>query len=120
MANPNIVNVTSIIGKTSGTTLGTSLATVLTNAASSGKIYKINSVIASNKSSAATVAVDVGWTDSDDVTFYFIKNLDIPPDASLITLDKNNQIYVEENRKISAKASGAGSVDLIISYEEIS
>ena len=43
MANPNIVNVTSILGETSYLTPSDTVANLLLdNAAASGKVYKIN------------------------------------------------------------------------------
>ena len=120
MANPNIVSVTTINGKTDAAQLTTSLANVLDNSAGSGQVYKVNSIIAANTSSSLTVGVDVAYLDSADTAYYVIKNLDVPPDASLIALDKNTQLYIEENRTLQAKASTGSTVDLIISYEVIS
>jgi hypothetical protein len=49
MANPNIVNVTDIRGKTAVVDLSTTNATlVVENTAASGKVFKINSLIVSN------------------------------------------------------------------------
>jgi len=49
MASPNIVNVTSIYGNSINVSLSTTSATQLaSNAASSGKAYKINSIIVAN------------------------------------------------------------------------
>lgn len=120
MANPNIINVSSITGKTTATGLTTTLSSVLDNTAGSGEVYKINTIIAANKSSSFTIGVDVAWLDSADNVFYIIKNLDVPPEASLIALDKNTQLYIEENRTLQAKASTGASIDLIVSYEVIS
>ena len=65
MANPNIVNVTSILGETVIGALTTTLTTVLlTNSASSGKVFKVNSVIISN----------VDGTNAADVTFKLATN----------------------------------------------
>ena len=119
MANPNIVNVTTINGKTKGATTSTSLSAVLSNSASSGQVYKVNTIIASNTSASLTIGVDVSWSDSTD-DYYIVKNIDIPPDTTLLVLDKNSQIYVEENTSIKAKATSAGLLDLLISYEVVS
>lgn len=120
MANPNIVSVTTINGKTNATQLTSTLANILDNSAGSGQVYKVNSIIAANTSSSLTIGVDVAYLDSDDNAYYVIKNLDVPPDASLIALDKNTQLYVEENRTLQAKASTTAVIDLIVSYEVIS
>ena len=50
MANPNIVNVTSILGKSHQAALTTTLTTeILANAGSSGEVYKINSSVIQKK-----------------------------------------------------------------------
>ena len=49
MANPNIINATSILGKTVfDADIDTSASELLENAALSGKILKINSLIIAN------------------------------------------------------------------------
>ena len=48
MAAPNLVNVSSIYGKTVGASLGTSIAAVLANGGSSNKVLKINSIYVTN------------------------------------------------------------------------
>ena len=49
MANPNIVNVTSIYGQTTYAALTTTITTVLlANSAASGKVFKINSIMVAN------------------------------------------------------------------------
>ena len=55
MANPNIVAVTAIYGQTTGITMSTTANTVLlVNATGSGKVLKVESVLAANITSAAT------------------------------------------------------------------
>ena len=55
MANPNIVSVASIYGKTVyDTDIAATAASLVSNAASSGKILKINSLIIANIDAAAT------------------------------------------------------------------
>jgi uncharacterized protein YjhX (UPF0386 family) len=65
VANPNIVNVTTILGNTSTTLISSTanpFATALVNnAASSGKVYKINSIVAANVdgSSACDITISI-------------------------------------------------------------
>jgi hypothetical protein len=120
MANPNIVNVASVTGRTQATQLTTSLTDILDNSVGSGEVYKVNTIIAANRSDTFTIGIDVAWLDSADTAYYLVKNIDIPPDASLIVMDKNTQLYIEENRTLQAKATTGASVDLIVSYEVIS
>ena len=119
MSDPNIVNVTTITGKTAASTLTASAATQVTNATASGKVFKINTVIASNKSGSVTTQVNIGYV-KGGVTYYIGRTIDVPADSSVVILDKNTSIYLQEGESISAFAASANLVDLTISYEEIS
>ena len=56
MANPNIVAVTSILGVTTYLTpSGTSAVVLLPNAAGSGKVFKINQIVAANVDGSSAV-----------------------------------------------------------------
>lgn len=56
MAAPNLLSPTTVTGKTATAELGTSLATIIQNPASSGKVLKINTVRAANIAVSATTA----------------------------------------------------------------
>jgi hypothetical protein len=119
MADPNIVNVTTITGKTAASTLTASAASQVTNSSASGKVFKINTIIASNKSGSTTTQVNVGYV-KGGVTYYIARTIDVPADSSVVILDKNTSIYLQENESISAFAATASIIDLTVSYEEIS
>lgn len=119
MANPNIVNVTSIYGKTAISNLGTSASDALINTAASGKVYKINSILAANKHGTSAADVSV-WLLEGSTIGYIASTVSVPADSTLVLLDKTSAIYVTEAQSIKALASLASSIDLIISYEDIS
>ena len=56
MANPNIVGVTTINGNTTSVAAAVASKTLINNKASSGKIMKVNTLLATNN---ATASVDV-------------------------------------------------------------
>jgi len=124
MAAPNIVNVSTITGKSATVALSTtSQTTIVSNAASSGKVFKINMIQIANVdgSNAADVTIDVHSAASGGGTAYSLVNtISVPADASLVALDKNTAIYLEEDRSITATAGTANDLEVIISYEEIS
>ena len=124
MAAPNIVNVSTIIGKSATVALSTtSQTTILSNAASSNTVYKINMIQVANVdgTSAADITVDVHSAASGGGTAYsLVSTVSVPADASLVVLDKNTAIYLEEDRSITATAGAANDLEVIISYEEIS
>jgi hypothetical protein len=124
MANPNIVNVSDIRGKTAYLTpADTNAAVLLANAASSGKVYKINSLVAANVdgTSAVAVTVAINTAAAGSGTGYPIAStVDVPADASLIIVDKTNGFYLEEDKSIVVTSGSANDIVFTVSYEEIS
>ena len=119
MAAPNIVNVATITGKSVTGALGTSTASLLQNSASSNKVFKINTILVSNVdgTNSATAAISL-YDGSNDR--YIAKGITVPAGATVVLIDKNSTIYLEENRHIRGDASAAGDLEYIISYEELS
>ena len=124
MAAPNIVNVSTITGKSATIALSTtSQTTLVSNAASSGKVFKINMIQVANVdgSNAADVTVDMHSAAAGGGTAYsLVSTVSVPADASLVALDKGTALYLEEDRSITATAGTANDLEVIVSYEEIS
>ena len=124
MAAPNIVNVSTIIGKTAVADLTTTAATsILSNSSASGKVFKVNSLIVSNVdgSSAADVTVSLYSAASIGGTAtQIVSTVSVPADSSLVVISKDSSIYLEEDRSIGATAATANDLKVICSYEEIS
>ena len=123
MAAPNIVNVSSILGKTDQYALTTtSQTTILNNAASSDNVLKVNMIQVANVdgANACDITVDVHSAASGGGTAYsLVSTVSVPADASLIVLDKSTAIYLEENTSITATAGTASDLEVIVSYEQI-
>jgi hypothetical protein len=130
MANPNIVAVTSIYGKTTYLTPGgTSAVVLLPNAAASGKVLKINQIVAANVNGSAAVdttvslysngAVAQGSAPAGGTAYPIVSTISVPADASLIVTDKTTAIYLEEGNSISVTSGTASGITYSISYEEI-
>lgn len=105
MANPNIVNVTSILGQTTYyVPSGTSAVSLLNNAASSGTVVKIESLTAANTSASAvncTVsyysnATAQGSAPSGGTAYPICSTVSVPANASLVVIEKSNGIYLLE------------------------
>ena len=124
MAAPNIVNVTTITGKSNVVSLTTTSATaVVSNAASSGKVFKINSLVVSNVDGTNAADITISYYSEDDIggtATEIVSTVSVPADASLIVIDKNTSIYLEEDRSIGATAGSASDLKVVVSYEEIS
>lgn len=122
MANPNIVNVTDIRGKSATLALTTNAQTLVSNAASSGKVFKINTIVVANIDGVNPQNVTVSYYSEDDIggtATAIVNTVAVPADASVVVLDKNSSLYLEEDRSIGALAGGNSDLVAIVSYEEI-
>ena len=122
MAAPNIVNVTNIIGNSLSVAVGDTATQLASNAAASGKVFKINSIVVANVdgSSAADVTVEIySEDDLGGTPLAIVSTISVPADASLIVTDKTTSFYLLEDQSIGATASAAGDLVATISFEEI-
>ena len=122
MANPNIVNVTSIYGDTSyliPSTTGATTWTALTPA--SGTVNKVNNIVASNVTgSAVAVTVSVNSATGGGGTAYRIAyQISVPANASLIIVDKTTAIYVGESQSVVVTVGTSNAIELTASYEAL-
>ena len=124
MANPNIVAVTSILGNTTFLTpADTSANVLLSNAAASGNVLKINQIVAANVngSSAVDTTVTINSAAAGGGTAYpIVSTVSVPADASLIVVDKTTAIYLMEDQSIVVTSGSANDIAYTISYEAIS
>jgi len=124
MAAPNIVAVATITAKTAYLTpANTTVNVLLANAASSGKVFKVNMVIAANVDGTnaydTTVAVNTAAAGSG-TSYPLASTVSVPPDASLIVSDKSTAFYLEEDKSVVVTSSTASKIAYTISYEELS
>ena len=136
MAAPNIVSVATITGVTTAiagvsteniqeSNKWVGVSTVVVNAASSGKVIKINTLSATAIGSTTGVTVNIydtaGTHLSAGATVAIGMTVTVPVNALVSVIDKNNSIYLEENKQIGVIGqSNAGHLDVICAYEEIS
>lgn len=130
MANPNIVNVTTINGVTTYYTPGGTTAVVLlANAASSGLVYKINQIVCANVTGSSAVnatvsiytngAVAQGSAPSGGTAYPILSTVSVPANASLIAVDKTTAIYLMEGTSISVTSGTGSGITFSVSYESI-
>jgi hypothetical protein len=123
MAAPNIVNVTSIIGITTAVGLSTTaVTTFLSNADASGKVLKINTVVAAGiGTGSGNITLKYHLAAAGAGTSIALANtITVPTGASLVIIGKDNPIYLEEDRSLTAQASAADNIAIVCSYEDIS
>ena len=116
MAAPNIVNVTSITGKTAVQAVGTTATAIVSNAAASNTVVKVNALYISNVDgvSATDITVDLFRSATAYRLAYTVA---VPPDAVLDVITK--PIYLEEGDSLRLTAGITLDLEAVCSYEII-
>lgn len=123
MAAPNILDSTSILGKSSTLALTTSAQPLVNNPASSGKVLKVNSLYVTNIDGTNAATLTLNYYPQDDIggtAVAIASTISVPANSTLVVLEKDTTLYLEEDRSLGALASANGDLVATISYEEIS
>ena len=125
MANPNLINVSSVLGANAGFNLtDTATATLIT--VSADKLVKINRITCANVDGTNAADLDIfvdgmgtgttgGATTGADATVYLAKTIAVPADTSMVVVD--TPIYLMEGDILKGGASAASDLDLFVSFE---
>jgi len=122
MANPNMVNTSSIYGNTSYLIPSTTAATTWTALTPAvGTINKIDNIVASNVTAAtATATVSINSAAAGAGTAYrLIYQLPVPVNAAVVIVDKSTAFYLGEAQSIVVTVGTASAIELTASYEAI-
>ncbi len=123
MANPNIINVTTLTGNTTYLTpANTTANTLLSNAASSGLVFKINQIVCANVNGSSAVNATVAINNQAagaGTNFPIISTISVPASASVIAVDKTTAVYLMENSSIVVTSGTSSGITYTISYESI-
>lgn len=117
MAAPNIVNVTTIIGKTAVQQVTTSATAIVTNPSASNKVFKINALYVANVDGVNAADISVALLRSS-VSYEIAHTVSVPADTTLDVISKS--IYLEEGDELRLTASANSDLEAVCSYEEIS
>ena len=114
----NLANTVTITAKTALVNVTTVSANVLSNAANSQQIHKINTIMFNNYSASTTTAnVTINRSTGD---FFVARLVTIPANSILTVIAKDNAIYLEEGDTLQASVSANSSLHLISGYELLS
>jgi hypothetical protein len=123
MSNPNIVQVTSILGKADELIPANATSNVLlANNTGSNTVLKINQIVAANVDGSSAVATTVAINSTaagGGTSFPIVSTVNVPADATLIVVDKTTAIYLEENKSITVQSGTSSKIAYTISYEII-
>lgn len=116
MPAPNIVNVTTITGKTSVLAISTTPTAIVSNSSGSGLVYKVNALYVANSDGSVNADVDVDLF-RGSVAYRLAKLVTVPSKATLDLVSKS--IYLEEGDSLRLTASSALKLEGVCSYEVI-
>ena len=115
MSNPNIVEVTSISGKTACAVATASPVALVTNAALSGTVLKLNTILAANVSNVAvTITLDLY---RNSTSYQIAPAISVPAKSLLTVLGKDTAIYLEEGDALRVSSNTASALSVTASYE---
>lgn len=117
MANPNLINVTSIVGKGVNYAITVTPTSLIT--AGSNTIFKINSVIVANVNGTASADVTVSLYKNQTTEYKLAFTVPVPADATLVVISKDSFIYLEENDSLRFSASANSYLEAYVSCELI-
>lgn len=100
----------------------TSATSLLSNAASSGRVLKVISIVAANVdgTNAADISVlrysaaALGGT-----AFPMASTISVPADASLIVADATTPVVLAANTSLGATAGTANAITMTVTYQEL-
>jgi hypothetical protein len=103
---------------------------LLNNTATSAAVYKINQIVAANVNGTSAVDTTVsiysngaqtqGNAPSSGTAYPIASTVSVPPDASLVVVDKTTAVYLMEGQSITVTSGTASGITYSISYEIIS
>lgn len=122
MANPNINSATTVIANNNSVLLSTlSASQLISNAASSNKIYLIDSIIVAN-TTAATVTVILSLYNSatnSGTAYELMPTISVPANSTLV-LGKSDGLNIKEDQSIYITAGTANALKAIAFWKEYS
>ena len=116
MATPNLVSISTINGFTLAGAVTQSSADIIDVPAD--KLYKINSLIIANIDGTNSATLNVSISVDNGSNYYAIAStVAVPADATLVVIDKNSQIYLDETDLLRVSAGADGDLTYTVSGE---
>ena len=116
MAAPNLLALTQVYGRSTATNIGTAVTVLLSNAFASGKSVKVVSVYVANVDSTTASKVSVDFY-RNSMSIRVIDRLQISPGDSLIVMDRNSALFLEEGDSLRCYSDQTDLMHVTVSYE---
>ena len=83
-------------------------------------MFKINNILVANIDGTNSADASVAITKSGGSPIMIASTIAVPADSTLVVVDKDTGLYLEEGDNIEAGASAASDLTITINYEELS
>lgn len=100
----------------------TSATSLLSNAAASGRVFKVLSVIAANVDGTNAADITVSRYSAaalGGTAFPMASTISVPADASLIVSDSTTPILLAANTSLGATAGTSNAITMTVTYQEL-
>ena len=122
MANPNIVAVATINGNVKAAAVGTTITEICSNAVSSGRIFKVNSLYVANIDGTTSADLTVNHYSQaalGGTAIAIASTVAVAADSTLVVVTKDTAIYLLENQSLGCLCATSGDLQFVCSWDEI-
>ena len=122
MANPNIVAVATINGNVKAAAVGTVITEICSNAVSSGRIFKVNSLYVANIDGTSPADLTVNHYSQaalGGTAIAIASTVAVAADSTLVVVTKDSAIYLLENQSLGCLCATSGDLQFVCSWDEI-
>lgn len=124
MAAPNLTNASAVYLKSATVDLTTTSETaVLSNAATSGNLLKVDSVIVANIDGTTAYPITLTYHNAAALagtSTIIASTVSVPANSSLVIIDRTTAVYLEENTSLGATAGTGSKLKVYCAYEQVS
>ena len=99
----------------------TSATSLLSNAASSGRVFKVIAIVAANVNGTSAADITVSRYSAaalGGTAFPIASTISVPADASLIVADSTTPIVLAANTSLGATAGASNAITMTVTYQE--
>jgi hypothetical protein len=117
MTAPNLLNITTVTGKTLAYNVTTIASTMVLNDVDSNNCIRINSLFVANIGvQIATFSVSFVRA---GVIIKIAQSVSCDPGSSIVVIGKDTSVYLEEGDSLTIQGSTNGALNAVISYDVI-
>lgn len=120
MAAPNLLNLTTATGVTLTANVTTTAANIISNAASSNKSLRLNSLMFTSVGSNTTVTAYINSPSRTPSNTFLVNQTLLVSNAIFVALDKSTVVYVQEGESLFVQAFANNAAHAIVTYEDLS